>query len=146
MIGLKVDTSIDPSEDLFGKTVGDLQENVVIGKSGITGTLKYVSDYTGFSSDPALQSGNYIVIHAEVPDEDDVTITVKVTNPVTLDDDGIAVLRIADKSSQTITVVASKEGYESVTKVYSLNGLECEMPSAQVVGPGAITIEEEEEP
>ena len=144
-MGLKVDANVDPSEDLFGKTVTDLQENVVVGKSGITGKLFYVDDYTGFSSDTALQQGNYVVIHAEVPDADDVTISVKVTNPVTLDDDGIAVLRIADKNSQTITVVASKEGYESVTKVYSLNGLECEMPSTNVVGPGHIEVEEEEE-
>lgn len=126
MTGLKVDVDIDASVDLFGKTVDDLQEDINVGTNGFTGTLKYVDDYTGFSSDPELQSGNYIVIHAEVPDTDDVTISVKVTNPVTLDEDGIAVLRIADKNSQTITVVASKEGYESVTKVYRLNGLVCE--------------------
>lgn len=66
------------------------------------------------------------MIHADVPDVDDAAITVKVTNPVTLDDDGIAVLKIADKNSQTITVVASKDGYDSVTKVYSLTGLTLE--------------------
>lgn len=112
--------------DLFGKSVNDLQSNVHVGDGVITGTLKYVDDYTGFSSKVAEQTGNYIVIHAEVPDEDDVTITVKVTNPVVLDEDGIAVLKIADKDSQTITVVASKTGYESVTKVYRLNQLTCE--------------------
>lgn len=85
-----------------------------------------MSDYTGFSSDSSLTSGNYLVIHAEVPDEDDVTITVKVTNPVTLDSDGIVVLRIADKNSQTVTVVASKDGYEPVTKVFKLNDLVCQ--------------------
>lgn len=85
-----------------------------------------MDDYTGFSSKVAEQSGNYIVIHADVPDVDDAIITVKVTNPVTLDDDGIAVLKIADKDSQTITVVASKDGYDSVTKVYSLTGLTLE--------------------
>lgn len=118
--------NVDPGEDLFGKTIGDLQSNVSINKNYITGTLKYVDDYTGFSSDPNLQSGNYLVLHAEVPDEDGVKITVKVTNPVVLDADGIIVLRIADKSSQTVTVVASKEGYDSVTKVFRLNRLTCE--------------------
>ena len=121
---MKVDTSIGGSVDLFGKTVSDLQSNVAIGDSAITGTLKYVADYSSaFGGD--LSSGNYIAIHAEVPGVDGVTITVKVTNPVTLDEDGIAVLRIADKSTQTITVVASKEGCESVTKVYTLTGLTC---------------------
>ena len=108
--------------DLFGKTAGDLQENVVIGSNSISGTLKYVDDYYGFSSDTSLQYGNYLVIHAE--SDDDATITVKVTNPVTLDEDGIAVLRIADKDSQTLTVVANKDGRET-TKVYSLSGLTC---------------------
>lgn len=42
----------------------------------------------------------------------------------TLDEDGIYVGRIADKDSQTLTVVASKTGYDSVTKVYTLSGLE----------------------
>lgn len=126
MTRLSVDANIASDEDLFGKTVADLQSNISIGRNTIQGTLKHVTGYTGFDgSNPELQSGNYLVIHAEVPDEDDVTITVKVTNPVTLDDDGIAVLRIADKNSQTVTVVASKDGYDSVTKVFRLNHLEC---------------------
>lgn len=98
----------------------------MIGENSITGTLKYVDDYTGFSSDPSLQSGNFIVIHASVPGFEDAVISVKVTNPVILDDDGIAVLRIADKSSQTITVVASVDGYEDVTKEFTLSDLICE--------------------
>lgn len=99
----------------------------MVGDDSISGTLKYVDDYTGFSGDPSLQSGNFIVLHTSVPGfEDDATISVKVTNPVTLDDDGIAVLRIADKNSQTITVVASVDGYDDVTKEFSLSDLICE--------------------
>lgn len=125
-MGLSVNVNVDPAEDLFGKTIGDLQSNVTIKNGSIKGTLKYVDDYTGFSGDTALQSGNYLVIHAEVPNVEGATISVKVTNPVTLDADGIAVLRIADKNSQTVTVVASKEGFETVTKVFHLGGLACE--------------------
>ena len=88
--------------------------------------MKYVEDYTGFSSDPELQSGNYIVFHAAVPDVEGVTITAKMDNTSTLDTDGIAVFRVRDKSSQTLTIVASKDGYDSVTKTYSLTGLTCE--------------------
>lgn len=123
---MTVDAEIAADENLFGKVISDLQDDIEIGDDVITGTLKHVVDYTGFSGDQALQSGNYIAIHAFVPDVDDVVITVKVTNPVVLDEDGIAVLRIADKNSQTITVVASKEGYESVEKVFDLSGLTCE--------------------
>jgi len=123
--GLTLDTDIAADEDLFGLTVSDLQSNVAISGNAITGTLHYIDDYsTAFSGDEA--EGNYLAIHASVPDVDDVTITVTVTNPVTLDPDGICVCRIRDKSTQTITVVASKEGYASVTKVYTLSGLTCE--------------------
>lgn len=85
-----------------------------------------MSNYTGFSSNTSEQSGNYIVFHAEVPNVDGVTITAKISKTSTLDSDGIAVFRIANKDSQTLTVVASKEGYEPVTKVFSLSGLTVE--------------------
>lgn len=120
-----MNADVDASEDLFGKTISDLQSNVIVLTNRIQGTLKYVDDYTGFSSKVEEQSGNYLVLHAKtnVPD---ATITVKVTNPVTLDADGIIVLRIADKDSQTVTVVASKEGYTTATKVFSLSSLTVE--------------------
>lgn len=125
MSGLTVDVDIDPAENLFGYTIDELQDNIVIGTDAITGTLKYIDDYsTAFN--PGEDSGNYLAIHASVPDVDDVTITVTVTNPSVLDADGICVCRIADKSSQTITVVASKEGYNDVTKTFDLSGLTLE--------------------
>lgn len=40
----------DGEVDLFDKTVSDLQNDIVIGEDGISGTLKYVTGYTGFSS------------------------------------------------------------------------------------------------
>lgn len=98
----------------------------MIGTNAITGTLKYIADYSSaFGGD--LDHGNYIAIHCEVPDAEDAILTVEVVNgvsgPVTLDDDGIAVLRIADKTEQTIKVVAQKEGFSTVTREFSLAGL-----------------------
>lgn len=123
-MGLSVDADIDAAKDLFGKTVSDLQSDIEIDGNAITGTLNYIADYSSaFGGD--LAHGNYIALHAEVPDVDDVTITVTITNPSVLDDDGIIVCRIADKDSQTITVVASKPGFKSVTKVFDLSGLTC---------------------
>ena len=124
-MGLTVKALTDADEpDLFGKDPSDLQSNIVIGEDSISGTLKYIADYSSaFGGD--LAHGNYIALHAEVPDVEDVTITVKVTNPVTLDEDGNMVLRIADKDTQTITITASKDGYEDVVKVYGLTGLTC---------------------
>ncbi len=109
--------------DLFGKHANDLQQDIIINSDNeITGTLKYIDDYSSaFSGDEA--SGNYIVLKFRSDPEAEITVTI--TNPVTLDDDRIFVGRIADKDSQTITVVASKDG-ESVTEVYTLDGLTCE--------------------
>lgn len=124
MTGLSVTAITDPTIDLFGLDCNDLQEDVVVGDDAITGSLKYVDDYSSaFSGDEA--SGNFIALHAEVPDVDDVIITITITNPSTLDEDGCYVGRIADKDSQIITVVASKDGYDDVTKVYDLSGLTC---------------------
>ncbi len=128
-MGLSVDADIAGSVDLFGKSVSDIQTGITVGDSAITGTLKYVADYSSaFGS--GEDSGNYIALHCAVPDVSGVTITLEVVNgahgPTTLDADGICIARIADKSTQTIKVVASKDGCESVTKTYSLTGLTLE--------------------
>ena len=117
---------VTDSTDLLGKTADDLQENIVIGSDlAITGTLKYVDDYSS-AFGTGEDSGNYIAIKFE--SDEDAIITAEVVNgvhgPVTLDEDGILVARIADKSSQTIKIVASKDG-NSVTKIYTLDGLTC---------------------
>ena len=91
----------------------------------MSGTLKYVADYTGGSSTVSQQSGNYIAFKATCNVEDAV-ITAKITQTSTLDSDGIAVFRVGNKDSQTLTVVASKEGYDSVTKNFALSGLTVE--------------------
>lgn len=122
-LSVKAITDSD-NADLFGKSASDLQTGITVGKRGITGTLKYVSDYSAAFGSGAEGSGNYIALHIEC-DVEGATITAKVTNPTTLDESGDVVLRIADKDTQTITVVASKEGYNTVTKVFSLKGLTC---------------------
>ena len=102
-----------------------MQENVVFGTNSVTGTLHYIDDYSS-AFGPDEDSGNYIVFHAEVPDFSGATITATMDNTSTLDSDGIAVFRVRDKSTQTLTVVASATGYDSVTRTYSLSGLTCE--------------------
>lgn len=130
MTGLTVDASIGASVDLFGKTADDLQSGIVVDddNNAIRGTLNYIADYSSaYSGDEA--HGNYLVLHCEVPGEEGVTITSELVNgthgPVTLDSDGIVISRITNKSTQTIKVVASKQGYDSVTKTFGLKGLTC---------------------
>ena len=103
-----------------------MQSDIVFGNGKITGTLKYVTDYTGFSGDVSEQSGNYIAFHCE-SNFPDAVITIElvggtVGHPVTLDDDGLAVVRISDKDNQYLRVIATK-GDDVVTKVYSLSEL-----------------------
>lgn len=123
-MGLSVDADIDPNVDLYGKVVSDLQSNINVADDSITGNLKFIEDYIGFPGSD-YETGHFIALHAEVPDVEDVQITVKVedSDSETLGENGIVVKRITDKNLQTITVVASKTGYESVTKEYDLSGL-----------------------
>ena len=124
MINLTVEPE-SGEEVLFGKAVDDLQSNIVIGDSEITGTLHYVTGYTDFSSEPTEQSGNYLALKINtIPN--DATTTVEVVGgtkgPVTLDEDKNIVLLIKNKDTQSIKITSTKEE-KSVTKTYSLTGL-----------------------
>lgn len=120
---LSADADIAADEDLLGKVVADLQENVEIDGDAVTGTLHYLDDYTGFSGDPELQSGNYICLHFE----SSVPATIQAAyndKTVTLTDDGILIVRVADKDLP-LTVTATYIG-QIVTKTYDLSDLTLE--------------------
>lgn len=124
MNSLTADADIDTTEDFWGKTVEDLQSDIEIDGTSISGILNYIDDYSAAGYTGEEVSGNFIVLHFSVPDVEDVEIqTTTNGRTVTLDDDGLLVARVADKDSQTITVVASKDGYPDVEKVYDFSGL-----------------------
>ena len=101
-----------------------MQTGLEVDDDAITGTLKYIDDYSSaFSGD--LASGNYMVVKCEVPDVEGATIQAGCDNLSTLDSDGIVVVRIADKDTQTLKVVARKAGYNAATIEYDLSGLTC---------------------
>lgn len=101
---------------------------MIVGGQDIAGTLKYVTDYTGFSGDPAEQQGNYLVLHIDT-DVEGATIEVELIGgahgSVTLDSDRTIILRIKNKF-QKIKITASKEGYPTVSKTYTLGGVTLE--------------------
>lgn len=111
---------------MLGKTVSDLQSNISVSRNAITGTLKYVTGYTGFSGVTEEQSGNYLVLHCASDDADSITVEVVGGDhgPVTLDADGIIILRIKN-TSQKVRVTSTKDGATNV-KTYSLAGLTLE--------------------
>ena len=104
-----------------------MQTGVSVGNAAITGTLHHVTDYTGFSSNVEQQSGHYLALHATAEGADAITVELVggVSGPVTLDEDGIIVLLIADTSTQSVRVVATK-GANSEALTYSLTGVTLE--------------------
>lgn len=67
---------IDPEEDLLGKTVSDLQENIKYNSINgeLTGTLHYVTDFTDFSLDTEKQEGNYLAFRCDISDSSEIVI------------------------------------------------------------------------
>ena len=113
---------------LFGKTVNELQSDVVVSDDEVTGTLKYVDGYVDFSSNVSEQSGNYLALKIEAEPAEAETVVELVggtKGPVTLDDDMNIVLLIKNKDTQSIKVTTTHNG-ESVTKTYGLSGLTLE--------------------
>lgn len=133
---VNVDASIGTDTDLFGKVVSDLQEDVVVSSEGVSGTLKYIDDYSS-AYGPGENSGYYLALHCTTPGVEGATITSEVIGgvhgPVTLDEDGIVISRITDKDTQTIEVVAYKDG-ESDSVTLDLSQLTLENNSEPVPG------------
>lgn len=129
MTALSVDADIQAGTDLLGKSVTDLQSAIAIGATAISGTLKYVTGYTGFSGDESLQSGHYLVVHCDTGDDAADSIKVQLINgnfgPATLDEDGIAIVRISDNKAQALNVIAAKDGHV-VSRIFDLSGLTME--------------------
>ena len=117
---ITADVDIVSDFDLFGKKIGDLQSAVTVKADEITGVLKYVTDYTGFSSVTAEQSGNYLALQFSTSIDDDIVVELVggTKGPITLDEDRICVFRITNTSTQSIKVTVG-----SKTKTYSLSNL-----------------------
>lgn len=122
-LALSVAPAVDSDGDLLGKDASDLQENIVVGDSKISGTLKYVTGYTGFSGNVAEQSGNYIALKCEATSGASISIEIVggYSGPVTLDPDGLWVGKIAN-NQQSIKIVATKNGI-SDTRILTLESL-----------------------
>ena len=111
---------------MFGKKVSALQTRIRVSDNAIGGTLKFVEDYEGFSSDPALQSGNYLAL--KFSDIDARATSVKVgLDPsagsglveIINDPDKNGVFRISNKNTQNFKVVVS-DGTHTTTQTFDL--------------------------
>ena len=118
----------DGKATLLGKAVNELQRDVVIADNEVTGTLKYIDGYVGFSSNVSEQSGNYLAIKIDTEPVEAKTVVELVggtKGPVTLDEDRNIVLLIKNKDTQSIKVTITHDK-ESIEKTYGLSGLTLE--------------------
>lgn len=120
-----------PNETRYGKEVDDLQSNVEVNSNAIVGTLRYVTGYTGFSGDPALQSGNFLALDLSATPVDAV-IKAEVIggdsegNPVTVDD-GVLVIRVTDRKQKLHLTVTSDANI--IDKTYNFGSLKLKTAS-----------------
>lgn len=119
------------TETAYGKSVSDLQSNVTINSDKkIDGTLKYVKNYTGFSSKTEEQSGNYLALDFSdnwLSDNDPTSFSVELvggtSGPKTLtDSESFCIFRVTDPKTQTIKV-SSTDSTGTTTISYILTDL-----------------------
>ena len=114
---------------VLGKLVSDLQANVSVANKTVEGSLNYVTDYTEFSSDPTLQSGNYLALKFSNFDTRATSIKVGLV-PSSIGMDLVEIINDPDRNgvfrvtstTQKFRVVTS-DGTSSKTEDYSLTGL-----------------------
>ena len=104
-----------------------MQSDVAINETAISGTLHYVKDYTGFSSDDSSNDGNFLALTFNAPEDATVTVTFIGANttpsPVVLEPgDRSCVFRISNKDTQSIKA-EFVYGDENQTVTYTLIGL-----------------------
>ena len=113
------------STTVLGKLVSDVQQNVFVNDNSIQGTLKYVSDWTGYSADPSENSGYFVVLKYAA--SEGATVTIETIGGYTdgrvqeLDSDMQSVTRFKD-NKQKLKVVTTLNG-DTITKILSFSGL-----------------------
>lgn len=117
------------SAEVFEKEVSTLQTGISVKDGKISGTLKYVTGYSGYSpGDTSLQEGNFLALDITAPEgatKTTIELVGGAKGPVELDSDMDAVARITDKDTQSVKIVTTVDGHD-YANVYSLSGLTLE--------------------
>lgn len=122
-IVLKVSSA---SGSVDGMSVSSLQDYVVVNvdTKTISGDISYVENYTGFSNDTNLQSGNFLALSFEV-EPSDATVTAELVGGTSGSykmKNTTFICRVTNKDTQTIKFSATT-GTETNTTIYNLKGL-----------------------
>lgn len=112
----------DATVDLWGKDCDDLQSTISISDGVISGTLKYVADYTSAGFDMS-QGTNFIALQSIVPSG--CTTKVKFNSKTTtLDEDGIIVLQMTEaKKALDVTFETTSQTGDKNSVTLALSGL-----------------------
>lgn len=117
-------TPEDGGGTAYSKSVSDLQENISISRQNkISGRLKYVKGYTGFSSTD--NDGNFLALKIEYPE--DATVKITLIGGSTKDKaiprgDHLLVTKVKDAATQKIKLDITK-GDKTGSVTYDLSGL-----------------------
>lgn len=114
---------------MLGKSVNDLQTDVVVSDDAITGTLHYITDYTGYSDQPEEQTGNYLALKFDsYPEDAEIKLElVGSGRPEKIMKSRDVVIRVTNKDSEKVKFTVSHASVdEPVVKIYSLTGLTLE--------------------
>lgn len=111
-------------ENFLGKAVSELQTDVEVNDTKVTGTLNYVEEFTEFNKSNSLeQEGNFIVLKVDEATKGK-TVTAKITGTgakgklTTLDSDGILICKVANKDNKITFNI------EDTSKTLDLTALE----------------------
>lgn len=110
---------------MLGKKAKTLQANVLVADGRITGTLKHVTDYTGFSADDP--EGHFLALKFDAADGATVKaglVPSQGTGLVTLDSDMNGVWKVTDAVTQKFKVIVTNSDGKATSKLYDLSGLE----------------------
>lgn len=124
-------------KDLLGKHANELQDNVSIVEDGkVTGTLKYITDYTKFSpKTPDEQKGNYLALYFEQATQEGITIEIQVqgsSKKTKLDNDGLYVCRMTEAGRKPLTVTLTKTDGGIGNKTLNVSELVLEKPDPEI--------------
>ncbi len=108
-------SNIDGNDTVLDMKISNLQENIQIKNYKVSGTLKYVENFTKFNeSNPAEQKGNFLAIHFDDTDTREVECKLEPSYSakkgyVKLDEDGIFIAKVASNDQKILVKINGKE-------------------------------------
>lgn len=110
-------TSMPDDADVYGVEVAKLQSGVTVDGDGVLyGTLHYVTDYAGFSSDSEEQKGNFVALRVTAPSDATVKYQSSTGKSGTFaPDDRLMVWRVANNEATLTITVERREETASIT-------------------------------